>query len=266
MPRFARIVMPGVPHHVTQRGNRRQQTFFTSEDYEEYLNLLGEWSRRASLSVWAYCLMPNHVHLLVVPEDANSLRQCISQVHCRYTRMINFREKWRGYLWQGRFASFPMDDSHMLAAARYILLNPVRAKLVDQADEWPYSSIHAHLKEADRGHARISRSERTGDMHVISRSEIRACPRKPLAEELVEKQGISCYIDDWNAFLYADVLEDDFGELRFHERTGRPLGSESFLERIAQTVGGIVRLKKRGRKKQKTKRRINARKRRKTGD
>ena len=125
MARMARVVVPGVPHHVVQRGNRRQQTFFSDEDYRYYLGLLSKACDEGEISVWAYCLMPNHVHLIAVPRSATSLASALGDVHRRYTRMVNFRESWRGYLWQGRFSSFPMDDRHVLAAARYILLNPL---------------------------------------------------------------------------------------------------------------------------------------------
>ena len=127
MARLARVVVPRVPHHVTQRGNRRQQTFFCDEDHVAYLGLLGEWLPRRGVELWAYCLMPNHVHLVAVPESADGLRRAIGEVHRRYSRRVNFREGWRGHLWQGRFASFPMDDAHTLDAARTIELNPVRA-------------------------------------------------------------------------------------------------------------------------------------------
>ncbi len=101
MARLARVVVPGVPHHVTQRGNRRQATFFNEEDYAAYLALLGEWCGRCGVAVWAYCLMPNHVHLIVVPESEDGLRRGLGEAHRRYTRRINFREGWRGHLWQG---------------------------------------------------------------------------------------------------------------------------------------------------------------------
>ena len=121
MARLARVVVPGIPHHVTQRGNRRLETFFSPDDYRAYVDLLAEHCRAARVAVWAYCLMPNHVHLILVPRDADGLRAALGEAHRRYTRRINFREGWRGYLWQGRFASFAMDERHLLAAARYVV-------------------------------------------------------------------------------------------------------------------------------------------------
>ncbi len=113
MVRLARVVVPGVPHHVTQRGNRRQTVFFSDGDYKYYYDLLFECSRKTDVSVWSYCFMPNHVHIVLVPSSKESLHKCLSEVHRRYTRYINFREGWRGYLWQGRFSSFPMSKEHI---------------------------------------------------------------------------------------------------------------------------------------------------------
>ena len=137
MARMARVVIPNIPHHVTQRGNRRQQVFFSEADYQCYKNLLAEYCVRDNVKVLAYCLMPNHVHLILVPGCEEGLRKAIGETHRRYTRYVNFREGWRGYLWQGRFASFPMDEHHLWAAVRYVELNPVRAKLSALPQEWP---------------------------------------------------------------------------------------------------------------------------------
>ena len=145
MARIARIVAPGIPHHITQRGNRRQPTFFCDDDYEAYIDLMAEWCYRCKVKVWVYCLMSNHIHLIVVPESEDGLRRAIGEAHRRYTRVINFRENWRGHLWQGRFASFPMDESYLLASTRYVELNPVRAGLVQKPEAYRWSSALAHI-------------------------------------------------------------------------------------------------------------------------
>ena len=106
MPRIARVTVPSVTHHITQRGNRRQKTFFNNKDYATYIDLMAEWCNRCGVEIWAYCLMPNHVHLIAVPDTENSLAKAIGEAHRRYTRHINFRKGWRGHLWQGRFASY----------------------------------------------------------------------------------------------------------------------------------------------------------------
>jgi putative transposase len=134
MPRIARIVVPGQAHHVTQRGTRRMETFFCDEDYQEYLSLLGHWCGEFDVRIWSYCLMPNPVHLILVPQTAEGLWWTVSETHRRYTRRINFRERWRGHLWQGRFASFVMSENHLMGAARYVERNPVKADLVARAE------------------------------------------------------------------------------------------------------------------------------------
>jgi len=151
MARLARVVIPKVPHHITQRAVRRMETFFDDEDYEMYLSLMREWCLSSGIEVWAYCLMPNHVHLIAVPESASSLARGIGEAHRRYTRYINFKKSWKGYLWQGRFASFPMDEDYLLASVRYVELNPVRAKLVQRAEDYRWSSARAHLDGRDDG-------------------------------------------------------------------------------------------------------------------
>jgi REP element-mobilizing transposase RayT len=98
MARIARVVVPGFPHHVTQRGNRRQQTFFCDVDYLAYIDLMAEWCRAYNVAIWPWCLMPNHVHLIAVPANAEGLARAIGEAHRRYTRRINFREQWRGHL------------------------------------------------------------------------------------------------------------------------------------------------------------------------
>ncbi len=110
MARIGRVVASGLPHHITQRGNRRQQTFFSQEDYREYITLMSEWCKLNNVEIWAYCLMPNHVHLVAVPASEEGLRKAIGESHRRYTRYINFLKGWRGYLWQERFSSYLMDE------------------------------------------------------------------------------------------------------------------------------------------------------------
>src|SRR3972149_902391 len=110
---------------------------------------MGQWCKERGVAVWAYCLMPNHVHLIAVPKSEDGPRRAIGEAHRRYTRRVNFREQWRGHLWQGRFASFVMDEPYLLAAARYVELNPVRAQLVAHGGDWPWSSARAHLSGRD---------------------------------------------------------------------------------------------------------------------
>jgi len=196
--------MAGAPHHVTQRGNRRQKVFFGDDDYALYKSLLAEGCRAAGTAVWAYCLMPNHVHLILVPSDEDGLRGALGEAHRRYTRHINLREGWRGFLWQGRFASFPMDEAYLLTCARYIELNPVRAKLAKRARDWKWSSARAHLAGKSDGLADV----------------------KPLL----------ALAPDWAEFLAAGLEKEQLEAIRKGERTGRPLGGAPFLKRLGRTL------------------------------
>ena len=157
MARLARVVIPGIAHHVTQRGNRRLPVFFSDDDRRLYLALLREGCAAARVACLAWCLMDRHVHLILVPQTADGLRAALGEAHRRYTRAINFREGWRGYLFQGRFASYPMDDEHLMAAMRYVERNPVAAGLAAAAGDWRWSSARSHLagkRVADDPHQR----------------------------------------------------------------------------------------------------------------
>jgi putative transposase len=188
MARLARIVVPDIPHHVTQRGNRRQTVFFGHGDCRAHLELLKEYTSRFGVADWAWCLMPNHVPLMLAPPDEAALQAALSEAHRRYSRMINFREGWRGYLWQGRFASCPMDEPHALAAARYIELNPVRAGLAARPGDWAWSSATAHL---------------TGEADGLTR---------------IAALGIGP--DDWAGFLSSGLDDAALETIRRDERTG----------------------------------------------
>lgn len=216
MARLARVVVPGFPHHVTQRGNRRQLTFFCDGDYEIYLGLMAQWCGAWGVEVWAYCLMPNHVHLIVVPESEEGLCRAIGEAHRRYTRHVNFREGWRGHLWQGRFASFVMEEAYLRAAVRYVEMNPVRARLVREPGRYRWSSAKAHLAGQDDGLVKVS--------------------------PLLKRFG------DWRKVLGKDGGTDEaLNVLRSHERTGRVLGTEGFVAKVARLVGREVRPGKPGR-------------------
>ncbi|WCM27830.1 transposase [Sphingomonas sp. QA11] len=144
-------MLPGLPHHVTQRGNRRERVFFEESDYALYLDLLAEAAPRSQVAIWGYCLMPNHVHIIAVPADGDGLRRTFRSVHRHYTGYINARMRVTGHLWQGRFSSVAMDEAHLVGALRYVALNPVRARLVERPEDWRWSSAAAHIAgEGDR--------------------------------------------------------------------------------------------------------------------
>jgi putative transposase len=208
MARIARVVAAGVPHHVTQRGNRRQKVFFCDADYETYRALLVAGCREAGVTVLAYCLMPNHVHLILQPRDEDGLRAALSDAHRRYSREINFRQGWRGYLWQGRFASFPMDEAYLMACARYVELNPVRARLVARARDWRWSSARAHLRGRD--------------------------------DDLVKVAPLLARAGDWKAFLGEGLDAAARDAIRAAERTGRPLGAPGFVRRLEKKLDRVL--------------------------
>lgn len=216
MARQARVVIPGIPHHVTQRGNRRQRTFFCEADYLAYLHLAAEAFREAEVQVWAYCLMPNHVHLIATPPEPQALTRAVAATHVRYTRQINLRERWTGYLWQGRFASFPMDEDYLRQCARYVGLNPVRAGLTRRAIDWSWSSVRAHVE---------------------GRSDPLLTPG-PLAERLGA---------DMAEFFDLDVDEEARRRLRRASSTGRPLGPAAWIKALEASTGRRLAEPKMGR-------------------
>ncbi len=215
MVRLHRLVLPGLPYHVTQRGNRRERTFFEDGDYALYRDLLAEAAERAGSEIWCYCLMPNHVHLIVVPADEDGLRRTFADAHRRYTGFINARHRWTGHLWQGRFGAVVMDETHLFHAMRYVSLNPVRARLVDRAEDWPWSSVRAHLANADDELVKVAPArERYGDFAAL----------------------LGASADDAQAWR----------ALRQSETSGRPIGNAQWLAALEQRTGRKLQPRKRG--------------------
>ncbi len=149
MPRDARVVIPELPHHVTQRGTYHQKVFDTDADRTFYLTALRDHSMQGGLRLYGYCLMTNHVHLIVVPEKAASLARTLKAVHQVHSARINRNRGEVGHLWQGRYYSCPMDEQHVWRALRYVELNPVRANLIADAEQWHWSSARAHCQGYD---------------------------------------------------------------------------------------------------------------------
>ena len=218
MARIARIVVPDHPHHVTQRGNRRMQVFFGDDDYALYLDLLSARCRKAGVGIWAYCLMPNHVHLILAPSSPRGLGLALGETHRRYSSVINARLRVTGHLFQARYGSVAMDEAHLMAAVRYVALNPVRAGLVARAENWRWSSVAAHLAGEGEGLVNVA--------PVLERCEGR----------------------------FADLIStgpspEHATALRSAETIGRPLGDKTFLDLIAARIGRETRPGKRGPKK-----------------
>lgn len=209
MPRMARIVIPDVPHHVTQRGNRREDVFFDDGDRRRYLLLLLEYSQKHALDIWAYCLMTNHVHFVAVPREEDSLAAAFKPVDMRYSQHVNRRLHTTGHLWQGRFYSCPLDDEHLWEAVRYVERNPVRAGMVKRAELYPWSSAAAH------------------------------CGRRldPLVTGELEARGV---VDDWPRWLRQGDDEKTLKLLRLRTRTGRPAGDAAFVARLEELSGRFL--------------------------
>ncbi len=192
---------------MTQRGNNRQAVFFVEEDYDVYLELLAEQAEKFGLTIDGYCLMPNHIHLIVTPGDAESLAKGVGRTHFRYTQYVNRFHRRSGHLWQSRFFSCPLDPTHLIAAMVYVERNPVKAKLTDHAWTWAPSSAATHVGQGD---AKVRLSD------------------WPIAP------------DDWKQHL--GQADDEFIEkMRRHTKTGRPLGSDSFVSRLEHKLNRRLR-------------------------
>ena len=209
MPRQSRPVIAGVPHHVTQRGNRQGRVFFSKEDGEAYLEWLTHHCQRREVEVIAYCLMPNHVHLVLVPPAENSLERVFRPVHTRFAQRINRLRGWTGHLWQGRFHSAALDGDHFYAAVRYVERNPVKAGIITRAEDYRWSSAADHC----------------------GRRRDPILTQDPGWNRALESVG------DWSRWLAADDGDAECDDLRESTRQNRPCGSDDFV-RAMETITG----------------------------
>lgn len=220
MARLARVVVYECWHHVAQRGNHQQTVFFSNEDRGFYLDRLRHYSTLFGLRIAGYCLMNNHVHLLVIPQMATSLARAVGRTHNDYARWLNFKRGEIGHVWQNRFYSCPLDDAHRWFALRYVELNPVNANLVQRPGDWPWSSAFAHTTGTDP----------TGLVDLSDWSQ-RWSPQR------------------WSQTLALGIEGAAWVErLREATRTGRPLGGEVFIEQVETNLKRGVKPRKRGRK------------------
>lgn len=214
--RLARVVVPNIPHHITQRGNNREDIFFDESDWHHYLSWLKEYSKRYGLEVWAYCLMSNHIDLIACPKESHSLSRTLRDAHMRYAQYVNRRYKRSGHLWQGRFFSCALEESHLLMAVRYVERNPVRVGIVSEAWEYPWSSAQTHVNGS-------------GDIILEGDNLLRDM------------------VNQWEEFLQEEDDPKKIGYLRRNTKVGRPVGSESFVKRIEGLLLRVIRPKKTGR-------------------
>ncbi len=215
MVKFARLIVPGCPHHVIQRGNRRQRVFFSDEDRAFFLILLGRAAHKHGISIWAYCLMDNHFHLVAVPKSKDSFSRGLGTALRKYSLVINTRENWKGHLWQGRYISYPLDERHCYAAVRYVERNPVRGGLVQRAETYPWSSARPHI---------------VGGPHPL------------LSPFPLQKS-----VPNWSTYLGQRDTPEQVDEFQRHELTGRPLGSDEFVKKLEKLTGRILALRLKGR-------------------
>jgi putative transposase len=220
MPRVARIVIPGCPHHITQRGNNRQDVFFVDDDRRVYLELLSAQSARYGLDIHAYALMTNHVHLVATPRRKDSLARAVGRAHYFYTLYVNRLHGRAGHLWQNRFFSTALDDAHLWTALTYVERNPVRAGLVRRAWRYEWSSAAAHCGKSS--------------------------PPVWLEEKLFRRLLAG---RNWREALTQPQDDKTLDLMRRHTLTGRPLGSDSFLSKIETAIGRRLRPLTPGRKK-----------------
>ena len=212
MPRLARAVGVGFAHHITQRGNNRDEVFFVDDDRRVYLELLKEQAEKYGLEVVGYCLMSNHVHLIAIPHTQDALAKAIGRTHFRYTQYINRFHRRSGHLWQGRFYSCALDEQHFWLAMKYVELNPVRARLCRKAWRYAWSSAAAHVDAGARS-----------DMLNLSRWYDRISAAQ------------------WRKELADGLSDSELRRLRSRTHTGRPLGSDSFLSKLERLLGRRVR-------------------------
>jgi putative transposase len=217
MGRFNRVVALDIPHHITQRGNARRFILDCDVDRAVYLKLLRENVAHYGVGLLGYCLMSNHVHLIVSPSKMEGLAEALKQTHGRYACYWNIAHQSSGHVWQGRFYSCPLDQTHLWEALRYTELNPVRARLVSEARLWPWSSAASHCI-----------ADKRDDF---------------LALESWDRRWTFA---TWREYLADGELESNLAILRQRTHTGRPLGSAEFVQELEKTTNRPLALQKRG--------------------
>jgi putative transposase len=219
MPRSARLVFPDIAHHVIQRGNRQQPIVFSDDDRRAYVEILGRALQKHETRCLAWCLMDNHIHLILVPKTTDGLRAPLASAHTTYSQLINRNQNVSGHLFQGRFLSYPMDDAHMMVAARYIENNPVKAGMVARAEDWAWSSARAHIT----GHG----------------------------DKLADVRALGQHVPNWRAMLAEGLEAGD--QIEGALRTGAPLGEKGWRAALEASLGRSFRSVKRGRPAKATK-------------
>lgn len=219
MPRISRIVAVDYPHHITQRGVRSMDIFHSDHDRNQYLQFIKEEARKCEMEILAWCLMTNHVHFIAVPHTETSFARGFGEAHKRYTRMKNFRDNVRGYLFQGRFGSCVLDERHLLAAVRYVENNPVAAGMAKQAWLYEWSSATYHVGAIEK-------------------------------DLLVDNRNLYGLVKDWRTYLDEQIEGmEDVHNVRRSTKTGRPAGNHDFVKKIEKLTGRLLQREKPGPRK-----------------
>ncbi len=216
MARLARTVFAGYPHHLVQRGNYEQAVFATDADHRRYLEWLRQNAARYGVDVWAYCLMPNHVHLICVPATDGAMARASNALHMRYAQYFNGQRALQGHLWRARFMSCALDDPSVREEVRFVETNPVRTGLVGRAEDYPWSSARAHVR---------------GETDPV----------------LADGFSLTRDIGDWRAYLEGRGDEALLARVRSRLKTGRPAGDADFVKKLEAIAGRRLEALPRGR-------------------
>ncbi len=221
MPRLARTVFAHLPHHITQRGNRREDVFFDDEDRETYLQWLGEYAAKFKVEVAGYCLMSNHIHLILIPSTEDGLQKVLKPLHMRYAQRLNRARQQQGHIWQGRYFSSVLDGDYFRSCLHYVERNPVRARLSRKAENYAWSSA--------RGHCGLANDK------LLK-------PKPGWRKDLDD-------INNWSSWLAEPDTEEALLILRRNAMMGLPCGSEKFIRKMEKQAGRDLRYKPQGRPK-----------------
>ena len=216
MSRLARSTIIGYPHQVTQRGNYDQPVFEAGADYRRYLDWLQEYAPRYAVDIWAYCLMPNHVHFVCVPKAEGALARAFNTVHMRYAQYFNGKRAVHGHLWRARFMSCVLDDRSVHEEVRFIENNPLRTGLVVQAADYAWSSARSHM---------------TGELDPV----------------LTDGCFSANEVPDWREYLEGRGEEAVIRRVRERLKTGRPAGDAAFVRELEGILGRRLEALPRGR-------------------
>jgi len=220
MPRQARNVFADIPHHITQRGNRQADVFFCDADKDYYLKLLQQYSQDHQVEVLAYCLMTNHIHLILKPTTEDGLQKVLKPLHMRYAQYINKKNDWHGHLWQGRYFSSALDEQYAYHAFHYVENNPVEAKMVAKATDYKYSSARHHCGM--------------------------------LVDGLISEYDIGVNTQEYEDYLMQAINQQSVDILRRNTNKGLPCGSDGFIAKLGKKSGRDLFYKKIGRPKKGT--------------